>query len=173
MPYGTAAGLTTYANVRGWDISGLASDAAKTAELAKASTYVDGLGYVLLSGGRRASIWPGERVSADQIDEWPRSGATTSDGREIPEDSVPLRIEYAAYEAVYAVLNGGADLNRSQSADQTVVREKVDVIEVQYADPTSAGDAVDTRARIEAVDTLLAPLLSGEGRFGITMVMTS
>lgn len=172
MPYGDLAGFKAYAETMGYDITELA-DADVPGYLGRASRYVDGLGYRYV-GATRTLIWPGKPVSSSQINEWPREGASDAYGNEIASNSIPTRVVNATYEAAFAIYDG-VDVNRSVASDQIVTREKIDVIEVQYAEPKMHDGKVDTTPVIPAVADLLAPLLNGgatAGDYGITMVVS-
>lgn len=54
-------------------------------------------------------------------------------------DPVPARVEQAAYEAGYAWATGAAIFGDGGSAGGQVIKERVDVIEVQYAAPSDGG----------------------------------
>lgn len=171
MPYGTAADFETYCADRAYDVS--QSDAeAQSAALARASLFVDGLGYRDTGNGIRTPLWPGKPAVAGQADEWPRTGAKDFYGNNIADDSVPQRIEYATYEVAFFDLSGG-EINRAVAQDQVVTREKFDVNEFQYEG--TGGKTVDTRPILPAVMDLIAPVLVGQGRagsYGITMLVS-
>lgn len=171
MSYGSVADLDAYWVAHGYSVSGL-DEAAKTAAMVKASAYVDGLGYKTTSGGIAVPMWPGKPTSSSQIDEWPRTGAQDIYGNDIAEDHIPTRIFNAVYEVAFASASG-VDLNRSVSADQVVVKRKVDVLEVQYAQPSANGGYVDTRPMFPAVNALISPLLIGgaDNPYGLTLVV--
>lgn len=65
-------------------------------------------------------------------------GVAVSTDNSFPRDLwpvVPTRVEYATYEAAYASANGVALFGTGGTAGGQVTREKVDVIEVEYAGP--------------------------------------
>lgn len=65
-------------------------------------------------------------------------GYPTTYGGSFPRDiwtTVPERVEFAAYEAGYAWASGVAIFATGGNAGGQVIREKVDVLEVQYAAP--------------------------------------
>lgn len=167
MAYGTDAGFTAYCAARSYDISGLADEAARDAAREKASTFVDGLGY-RMTGGYRVVLWPGKPLVAGQVAEWPRSGATDAYGEALAE-TVPQRVENATYEAAYQIA-AGVDLNQIHNPLETIIREKVDVIETQFAD-VSKMTASDLRVSLQYVESLLGPLLGGAS-YGVTMVVS-
>lgn len=167
--YGSAAEFATYCEERGYDISALSGTSAQEQQLRRASAYVDGLGYEYLGNKRRVVLWSGQPLTATQEREWPRTGATDVYGNAIASAAVPTRIEHATYEAAFALVSG-VDLNRSQAADQVVTREKIDVLERQFAEPKDRA-AMDTRPVIPAVADLIAPLINNVNSFGITQVI--
>lgn len=52
---------------------------------------------------------------------------------------VPVAVEYATYEAAFAYASGVDLFGGGGTAGGQVVREKVDVLEVHYAEPQSGG----------------------------------
>lgn len=168
MAYGSDAGLVSYCTARGYDISALATEAARDGARARASTFVDGLGYMGGGYGVRIALWPGKPLVAGQVAEWPRTGARDAYGQDVPE-TVPERIENATYEASYQIAQG-VDLNLVRNPMQTVLREKVDVIEQQFADASQI-TAEQLRVSVQSIETLVAPLIGG-GRYPTTMVLS-
>lgn len=136
MPYGTTQGLEDYATLTGRVIP---SDANLDAALYNASLYIDG------------TYWDdfcGEAATDDAA--FPRKGSTT----------VPQRVIDATYEAALMWIADPASLSFSGSQGGQVVKEKVDVIEVQYAAPQVGGDVViDGTPRFSVIEGLLRPFL--------------
>ncbi len=119
----------------------LLSGVEKEAALRKATDYMTA------AYGPR---WSGVRVSASQALDWPRSGVV-SRGFTVDAATVPAEVSKACAELAVRAAAGQllADVGR------TVVREKVDVLEVQYSEygPQST--------RFAAVDAMLAQLFGG------------
>lgn len=136
MPYGTVAGLEAYAALTGREIP---TGANLTAALYIASQYIDG------------TYWDdfcGEAASPDAA--FPRKDST----------DIPERVINATYEAALAWLADPNSLSFSGSTGGQVVKEKVDVIEVQYAAPVAGGDVViDGVPRFSVIEGLLRPYL--------------
>src|SRR5262245_49728437 len=128
--YGTLAEALVYHNDRGnsaW--AAAASDAIRTAALVRGTQYID---------GRYSGRWPGTRTDGrDQPLAWPRTDAEDIEGNEIDEDEVPIEVEHATYEAALRELATPGSLSPDYTASERVVREKVDVLEVQYSDRNS------------------------------------
>ena len=111
--------------------------------------------------------WKGSRVTGTQALDWPRNfvvrddfesstlnGAQIIGGRQYyPSDEVPVEIQRATAEL--ALKSSSADL--APDISQRVTREKVDVLEVQYAEHGVQ------YAQYRAVDNLLAPFLMDAG----------
>lgn len=136
MPYGTVAGLEAYAVMTGRVIP---PDANLTAALYHASMYIDGTYWDDFCG-----------VPATDDAAFPRKGSTT----------VPERVINATYEAALMWIADNDSLSFSGSQGGQVIREKVDVIEVQYAAPQDGGDViVDGTPRFSVIEGLLKPLL--------------
>jgi len=159
MTYGNNADLDAYWADNGYAVDGL-DDAAKNGLRARASTYVDGLGYKPANNGYPVPLWVGKPLVGGQVSEWPRSGAVDLYGNDVGE-GIPERVLSAVYEAAY-YLAAGVELNRVLASDQIVTREKVGDIEVQYSGG-KAGTSV--QPDIPSVTALLAPLIGG-GNFG-------
>lgn len=168
MAYGNTTDAQAFWTARGY--SGTPTDAL----LAKASVFVDGLGWRMTRAGVPVSRFPGKPTAADQTDQWPRTGATDVYGRALASNAVPQAVINATYEAAhYEHQNAGA-LNAAIRADQRVVREKFDVVEFHYAEPQGAQmvGMAPTTAVIPAVLTILAPVLTGGSNpYGITGVV--
>lgn len=136
MPYGTVEGLEAYAALTGRTIT---PGANLEAALYNASLYIDG------------TYWEdfcGEPAGPDAA--FPRKGQT----------DIPERLVNAAYEAALMWINDNGALSFSGSQGGQVIKEKVDVIEVQYASPQAGGDVVvDGTPRFSVIEGLLRPLL--------------
>lgn len=99
------------------------------------------------------SAWKGYRVSSTQALSWPRV-EVTADSFPIPSSIVPLPVVNACAEL--AIRATTTELLADQG--QTVKREKVDVLEVEYQDFS------DPTERYPLVNRLLLPfLLSSSG----------
>lgn len=167
MAYGTTVAAQTYWTARGY--SGTPTDAL----LAKASVFVDGLGWRMAKSGVPVSRFSGQPTDADQEFQWPRTGASDVYGNDFGTSEVPGAVERATYEAAhYESQNAGA-LNAAVRADQRVVREKFDVIEFQYSDSDVSGAGIaGSSPVIPAVMAILAPVLTGgSNAYGITGIV--
>ena len=79
---------------------------------------------------------------------------------------VPMAVEHAAYEAAFAYASGVDLFGTGGTAGGQVIREKVDVLEVQYAAPEggSAGYWDNSRFILPLAYALLKPFMgSGYG----------
>lgn len=135
MPYGTVVGLEQYAIDTGRT---LPPDANLTAALYNASLYIDGVYW---------DDFCGEAATDDAA--FPRKGST----------EVPQRVINAAYEAAIQWILDPASLSGSGTAGGQVIREKVDVIEVQYASPSGDWSISDGIPRFSVIEGLLKPYL--------------
>lgn len=157
--YVSVADATTYLSNRGYSaFTGLATDALKEAALRKATDYMVQV--------YRAQ-WKGTRVTSEQSLDWPRSyvlrddyqyqglnGSTTIGGYlYFPSDEVPPEVANAC--ALLAEKSVSGDL--APDLEQRVKREKIDVIEVEYA------DYGPQHTTYRAIDNLLAPFLQNTG----------
>lgn len=96
-------------------------------------------------------VWKGYKTSADQILSFPRTGVTRVGGIGYYSSStVPTELQSACAELAYKAAQG--DLNPDLSS--RVVREKIDVVEVEYDKNTPQ------YTRYRAIDLILAPLMA-------------
>lgn len=159
--YGTVAAADAYHTARltpGW--TGTAD--AKQAALIRASVFVDTFGVRRFPDGTTEVLWSGVRTGGRaQRLAWPRTGATDSDGVAVDPNTVPVEVEYAAYEAAARELAAPGSLSPDYVASAQVKREKVDVIEVEYATVSTSGGRAPNAPIVGIVADLLAPLLVG------------
>lgn len=113
----------------------------------RGSIYVDAT-----YGQRLGCSAPAGGVTQERA--WPRAGHPG-----VPADAVPLAWVHASYRAGYlaATLSGG--LSRQIDMQARVTREKVDVIEVQYADSGKAAPGEVTGLVDAEIDGLVSPYL--------------
>ena len=118
------------------------STAVKEAAIRKATKYLDA-----------TYNWIGTILSTTQALNWPRTGVTDSQGRDL-EDQVPQAVVDACCEL--ALLSFTDDLVNVTSNSDYIKREKVGELEVEYAD----GAPIDREYRY--VDRLLAGLFNSK-----------
>lgn len=129
------AGANSYASVAEADAYFLARANQEWALLTNAekeSALILGTDYLEAT---YSQAWLGEIVSPDQSLSWPRTGVRIN-GFYVASDSVPLRVKQATYEMAFRA-SSGDPLIIDQA--QRVTKEKVDVLEITYAefsDPT-------------------------------------
>lgn len=166
------------------DGTGLA-DAESYISVANADTYFSNRGFTLwatLSTNEKEQAlrrstdymlqvyrlkWKGTRVTGTQALDWPRNwvvrddyefatqnGAQVIGGRQYyPADEVPIEIQNACAELAFKAAGG----ELAPDIAQRVVREKVDVLEVEY-------DRYGPQyTQFRAIDNLLAPFLKDVG----------
>jgi hypothetical protein len=107
--------------------------------------------------------WQGNRVNSTQSLSWPRAFVQPMDYQfsstafflgglyYLPADEVPQEVKNACAEMAFKAAGG----ELASDLTQGVIREKVDVLEVQY-DPNSP-----QYTRYRAIDNLLRPFLTG------------
>jgi len=157
--YGTLERADAYHQERGNTAWAAGEEVARKAAMLRGTAYIDGRYRVLLPSGRWVSLFPGVRTAGrDQPDEWPRTGATDSEGSRIPADEVPIEVEHAAYEAGLRELVRPGSLSPDYVASSLAIRKKVGPIEIAYSDKAADG-GVPIRPVITVVDELLASLL--------------
>lgn len=101
------------------------------------TNYLTATGRTLPVGATAAVARHYGTVYVDSFEDMYRGTAVTTDNS-FPRDLwhvVPTAVEHAAYEAAFAYANGVDIFSAGGSAGGQVVREKVDVLEVQYAAP--------------------------------------
>ena len=153
--YGSIAGADAYAISIGNTTWGPLTDEVKQAALVRASLYIDSYNKRYIDADYRCwwTFIGGKTGGWAQEREWPRSGI---DG--LPDNVIPVQIEYATYEA--AIREGTNPGSLSPDFDRTalVKSEKVDVLQVTYAvsDNANAGSLLPV---IPAIESLLSAFL--------------
>ena len=145
--YVSATDAFDYATARG--VSLPSCDDALEAVILKAMDYLESF----------SAKFKGERVTRDQPVSWPRSGAVI-EGWPWDDDEIPRQV-LTAQLALIIEINSGED-PYNPSTVLPVIREKVDVIEVQYASPTSS-----KVSKTQASRTLINLLLKNSGLFAV------
>ena len=160
--YITLADADAYHAARGMTLWATMSEAEREQALRRATDY-------MVQNFRLR--WRGTRVDSEQSLDWPRNwveradysfltmnGAQTLGGTfYYPSDEVPIEVQRACAELAYRGAAGPLTVDETRS--QRTVREKVDVIEVEY----SAWAPSQTTYR--AIEALLSPFF-GAGASG-------
>jgi hypothetical protein len=144
--YGTEAGFAAYAGSTGQ----IPAAGEVVPALVRASAYID---------GKYGLRFPGAQTGGyAQLLAWPRTGARTAQGFNIPTDAIPPAIENATYEAALRELRAPGSLSPDFVGVNAVKRKKVGPIEKEYAvsDKTTAADALPV---ITVIDQILSSLL--------------
>ncbi|MDX0450943.1 hypothetical protein GOD44_12415 [Sinorhizobium medicae] len=147
--YGNNADFTSYAEAAGYVFPDGTTDAQKTAARQRGSLVIDR--YEPKFSGRRTGGYSQERA-------WPRTGATTYYGEAIPSTEVPAAIINASYEAAFLELTNPGSLSPVVTGSQTVKREKIGQLEVEYSSSSST-DIDDVVALATPVVTTIEGLL--------------
>jgi len=137
--YITVAECRAYAALRGLTLP--STDAAVEVLIVKANDYLESLDY------------KGEKTDNAQALEFPREGLVIN-GEELPSDEVPEKLKQAQCRLAYEA--NSTDLLPTGNGRE-VIKEKVDVLEVQYAEK---GTSVD-KPTFTSVDSLLKDFISG------------
>jgi hypothetical protein len=100
----------------------------------------------------------------NQVLAWPRYGVTF-DGRTIARDVIPNRLKNAQAQLAIEQANGISIFasTNTGTGEAFVKREKVDVIETEFATPKETGATALDIASMPAVDALLRGLVKGLG----------
>lgn len=152
--YGSIAGADAYAESVGNTFWPPLTNEAKTAALVRASAFVDSYFHRPIGDGKCWYTFIGDRTGGwAQMRQWPRHGIN-----DLPDSLIPDAIEYATYEAAFREAENPGSLQPDVSKSALVKREKVDVLEVEYAvDSETAAYAM--LPTISSVEALLMPFL--------------
>lgn len=149
----------------------IVADADSYATVAELTTYATGYGFTLPATDsekeallRRAALqmnlmkWKGSRVEYDQSLAWPRSDVYV-DCELLSETSIPARIQYGQMALACEIY--ADDLSPPETAQGPVIRQKVDVVEVEYSAVRNVTGkllpaAPDRQSRAQFADYLLA-----------------
>ena len=149
--YLTSRGNTVWAGV---------GEDAKAAALIRAADVLNGY------------RWKGQPVEPGRVMAWPRKGVDYSPGNPVPENVVPIQVQNAQCEIAAASMSeeGANDpLAQVDTTKGAVTSEKVDVMAVSYAEPSTNSYLGVTG--YPAVDGLLRAFLASSGRgFGIVEI---
>ncbi|MBI6727713.1 hypothetical protein YA0032_06060 [Pseudomonas amygdali] len=166
--YGNVAEADAYHAARA-NTAWTGEDMAKQAALIRASAYIDGKFQAQNSCGRWESLFSGVKTGGRaQALQWPRTGATDTEGHEIPADEIPVEVVQATYEAALREIALPGSLSPDYVASTAIKRQKVDVLEIEYQ-AASNTSGVPTRPVITVVDELIAPLLGCKVACGIAV----
>ncbi|OSN39557.1 DnaT-like ssDNA-binding protein [Pseudomonas syringae] len=166
--YGTVADADAYHAARA-NTAWTGGDMAKQAALIRASAYIDGKFQAQNSCGRWESLFSGVKTGGRaQALQWPRTGATDTEGHAIPADETPIEVVQATYEAALREIALPGSLSPDYVASTAIKRQKVDVLEIEYQAPSTVA-GVPTRPVITIVDELIAPLLGCKIACGIAV----
>lgn len=126
-----------------WDA---ATDTAKEVAARQATKYLDG-----------TSSWKGMKEFSTQALAWPRIYAYDETG--IAYDGIPVALEQATAEVMFLIVTGETITETVTRGGQTV-REKVDVIEVEYSQSASV------QPHFPIISRLVADLVASGGGMG-------
>lgn len=144
--YASLAELAAYVTSRGITLTA-ANDAAKEVLLRKAADYLDTL----------EPKFRGSRVEVGQAFAWPRSDVYLYGSTELfPEDEIPSQLIKAQCQ-----LACDADTTNllPNGAGREVIRQKVDVIETEYAEQGTGS----VKPQLNKAMAILEPLLNSNG----------
>lgn len=147
--YGTKEGFRQYAEDHGYVIPEGATDPEIVAAMLRGSLVIDR--YEPKFSGTRTGGYNQERA-------WPRTGALTYYGQEIPSDVVPQPVINASYEASFLELINPGSLSPVVTGNSIAKKEKVGELEVEYA-VSSSTSSTDVVAAATPVVTIIDGLL--------------
>jgi len=151
--YITVDEFLTYIDTRNLSVSASSDHDLIAGLLIKAKDYLEG----------KRSCYKGQKATQAQKLQWPRVNVTI-DGFCFPSDDIPDQLKDAQARLAYDM-----DANSLDEASPTllpgdtgaIVKEKVDVLEVQYANPSASSQR--TKPKYTEADSLLQPLCKGGG----------
>jgi len=149
--YGSDIGFAAWALENGLTVP----DGTVAAARNRGSAFVDGY----------EAKFPGDRTGGyDQDRAWPRTGASTYSGTDIPSSSIPVAIVTASYVAAFQELSAPGSLAPVIIGTETVKREKVGALEVEYVTGSTVSDLRDmARPIMTEIEALLWPFLYQPG----------
>jgi hypothetical protein len=142
--YASVAESDAYFATRGNTDWAALDTAAKESALILATDYLE---------ATYSQAWLGERTSGTQALSWPRRGVMV-DGFAVPANTVPVAVKKATFEMAFRA-SAGEPLIIDQA--QRVTKEKVDVLEITYAEFS------DPALRYPYVNRLLLAYIRGSG----------
>ncbi len=148
--YASVAEVRAWAGVRGLTLP--ATDGAVEILVVKAMDFLESF----------RARFTGSKADAAQALQWPRTGATL-DGVLLEDDVIPAELKSALFQLTVDAQT--LDLQPTGTGRE-VLREKVDVIETEYAERGS-GTVLPQFTKALA---FLQPLLSSSGAFGLRTV---
>jgi len=152
--YATLAEYQTYAlEIHNDAFTGHGHDAQHEAELRMAARYLDTF-----------YKWPGSTRYQAQARAWPRLQELVVDGWPVPIDTIPQAIKDAQCEIAYQIHQGATPFATIDTG--AAIREKVDVIEVEYAPGTARN-----RPAFQAADRMVADYTMGKSGLGLVKVL--
>lgn len=143
--YATAAELVTYAASYGVSIP--ATTDAQEVLLRRAAVAMN------------AMPWKGSRAVSGQALAWPRADVVAH-GELLASDAIPREVLYGQMALAAEIM--GYDAAPPAEARGPVIREKVDVLEVQFAEVSNAGKVLPVGADAPS-KALFADYLQGRG----------
>lgn len=159
----------SYADAHGLPYS-TSTDVQIEAGLRRGTAYIDGKYTMQNSCGRWESMFSGAKAQGRaQALQWPRSGATDSDGMQIASNEVPREIKGATAEAALREIALPGSLSPDYVAARSIKREKVGPLETEFAVSHASSGAGSVRPVITIVDEMLATLLGCKTYCGIAV----
>jgi len=152
--YLSLADFKLYAESQAFDIAAM-TDPQLEAALRRGTAAVDAMYRTRFTGVRLTGY--------TQALEWPRSGGTyRPGGAAVPSNIVPVQIRNATAQLAWREAVTPGSTQPDYVATSQVVRKKVDVIEIEYADTTKSDNGgAPNQPMLTLVDGLLWPLLGG------------
>ena len=125
------------------------ANASKEAALRRATAYIStGFNYHgLPANGRNQAL------------AWPRSGIVLQDGSDLPNDAIPAEVKIATFEAALFESQTPNGLNKVVDLSQRLIRQKIDVLEFEYADLPVNAEA--SKPVLTKVENVLSAFISG------------
>lgn len=129
--YGSNAACAAYHLARGNAVWGAATSEVQDQARQRGSDYVDRAYRNRLPGVRTGG--------AAQLEEWPRTGASYRTGEAIDPASVPIQVEYAAYEAALREMVKPGSLLPDFSEDNRITEKTAGSVTIRYQSQIRSG----------------------------------
>lgn len=141
---------TRHTNLGNTAWAALASDTVREQYLRRATEYLE---------GAYRKRWYGYRKTDTQALSWPRTGAYKDDYL-VPDTIVPAEVKNACADLALKA----ATVTLAEDLGQAVVKEKIDVIEIEYDKNAPA------YTQYRSIDMMLAVYLKAGGKASIELV---
>jgi hypothetical protein len=157
MFYGSVDGFVEYHDNRGREIPATWSEEFIESTLLVASEWLD---------AAYSGLWSGTPTDGfEQVRQWPREHAKTNTDPvfHFPDDAIPERVEFAAYEAAFRQGQKPGSLQKDFTPNKYRSVRIDGAISVDYN--LNLSEASDAQTSYPVISSLMAPLLNSNNDF--------